>query len=84
MGKNSDNMIAKYKEKVLCEMSRRGYSSEEIPVIINKTGFYEALEKYPNEQMHFSINDTVDEILFVAAPRWTNNFTALKPYTLVN
>lgn len=69
MSNNLDNMIDKYKEKVLREMSRRGYSSKEIPVIINKTGFYEALEKYPNEQMHYSINDTVDEILFVAAPR---------------
>ena len=62
-------MTDRYAEKVYLELKRRGYSDEEIPVVINKTGFYEALEKYPDEQMHYSISDAVDEIIFVAAAR---------------
>ena len=36
-----------YIAKVHNEMKRRGFTSEEIPVVINKTGFLSALEEYP-------------------------------------
>ena len=62
-------MSSKYEEKIYIEMKKRGFSEEEIPFVINKTGFYEALEKYPEEQMHYSISDAVDEIIFAAAAK---------------
>lgn len=48
-------------------MKCRGYTSEEIPKVIAKTGFLNALNEYPEEQFHYSAEDAVDEILFVAA-----------------
>lgn len=56
-----------YVEKVHSEMKRRGLASEEIPVIIGKTGFLSALEEFPEEQMHYDVAATVDEILLTAA-----------------
>lgn len=57
----------KYKEKVYKEMLRRGFTEVEIPRVINKTGFMAALNEYPEEQMHYDVEDAVDEILLVAA-----------------
>ena len=48
-------------------MRRRGYTEEQIPYVIGKTGFYDALEKVPEVQLHYAIEDAVNEILFVAA-----------------
>ena len=56
-----------YIDDVLCEMKRRGFTSEEIPVIIGKTGFMDAIEKYPEEQLHYDVSDAVDEIIMIAA-----------------
>ena len=56
-----------YLEEVYSEMKRRGYTPDEIPKVIAKTGFLNALNEYPEEQFHYSAEDAVDEILFVAA-----------------
>jgi hypothetical protein len=57
----------KYIAKVYHEMERRGFTSDEIPLVIEKTGFMSALEEYPEEQMHYDVSDAVDEILITAA-----------------
>ena len=56
-----------YVEKVHNEMKRRGFTSDEIPVVIGKTGFLSALDKYPEEQLHYDVSDAVDEIIMTAA-----------------
>ena len=56
-----------YVEKVHNEMKRRGFTSDEIPVVIGKTGFLTALEEYPEEQLHYDVSDAVDEIIKTAA-----------------
>ena len=56
-----------YIAKVHNEMKRRGFTSEEIPAVINKTGFLAALEEYPEEQLHYDVSDAVDEIIMTAA-----------------
>ena len=56
-----------YIEDVHSEMKRRGFTSEEIENIIGKTGFMDALEKYPEEQLHYDVSDAVDEIIMTAA-----------------
>lgn len=58
-----------YAEKVRAEMQRRGLTDEEIPRVIDKTGFMAALNEYPEEQLHYSVSDAVDEILVTAARR---------------
>ena len=56
-----------YKDKVTTELIRRGVSETNVQKVIAKTGFYDALEKFPEEQMRESISGTVDEILVIAA-----------------
>ena len=56
-----------YIQEVYKEMSRRGYTDKQIPYVIGKTRFFETLEKYPEQQLHYSVEDAVDEILFMAA-----------------
>ncbi|SCY05705.1 hypothetical protein SAMN05660668_01299 [Pseudobutyrivibrio sp. AR14] len=56
-----------YIDDVQSEMKRRGFTSEEIPVIIGKTGFMDAIEQYPEEQLHYDVSDAVDEIIMTAA-----------------
>ena len=51
------------------EMARRGFSPEEIPLVIGKTGFMEALEQYPEEQMHYDPYDAVNELLVIASKK---------------
>lgn len=41
--KNLEAKIKTYEDKVIREMSRRGISDNDIPRVIAKTGFYEAL-----------------------------------------
>ena len=48
-------------------MKRRGFEEEQIPYVIGKTRFYEALDKYPEQQLHYAVENAVDEILFMAA-----------------
>ncbi len=52
---------------IYAEMKNRGFSSSEIPDVIAKTGFMEALEEYPEEQLHYSAAAAVDEILLTAS-----------------
>ena len=59
--------MKEYLDEVYSEMKRRGYTLEEIPMVIAKTGFLSVLDEYPEEQFHYSAEDAVDEILFVAA-----------------
>ena len=63
----SQNQKNEYIAKIHAEMRRRGMTDEEIKRTISKTGFNNVMEKYPEEQMHYSISDAVNEILFVAA-----------------
>lgn len=56
-----------YLDDVYQEMKHRGFISEEIPRVIAKTGFMEALNEYTEEQLLYSIEDAVDEIMLVAA-----------------
>ena len=57
----------KYNSLVHEEMANRGFTPDEIPMVIAKTGFETVMDKYPEEQMHYSASDAVDEILLVAA-----------------
>ena len=63
----SKEMKEAYINDVYAEMRRRGLTSEEIPVVIAKTGFLAALEEYPEEQLHYDVSDAVDEIILTAA-----------------
>lgn len=65
----SEEKKQKYIDMVHKEMRRRGYTPEQIPMVIGKTGFMTVMEQYPEEQMHYSIEDAVDEIMFVASLR---------------
>ena len=67
MNENIIETIEWYKQEVFNEMENRGYGKEDIPNIIAKTGFLRALNEYPEQQLHDSIQDAVDEIIFVAA-----------------
>ena len=63
----SEDMKQRYLEKVYKEMNRRGFTSEEIPRVIAKTGFMTALNQYPEEQLHYPIKAAVNEIVETAA-----------------
>lgn len=56
----------KYASDVRSELKRRGIAAEDIDKVIGKTGFVSTLEKYPEEQMHYSVSDAVNEILLIA------------------
>ena len=56
-----------YLADVYAELERRGAEKGDIPRIIAKTGFMSVLEKYPEEQLHYDVENTVDEILMTAA-----------------
>ncbi len=58
-----------YIKKIHQEMRRRGIRPEDVPSVIGKTGFVSALNDFPEEQLHYSISDAVDEILLVAATK---------------
>lgn len=63
----SEEIKKDYIEKIHAEMKRRGLTADEITKIIAKTGFMTAIEQYPEEQLHYDISDTVNEILLTAA-----------------
>lgn len=69
MGQVSEQQKKLYIESLYNEMRNRGLTNDEIPVVIGKTGFMEALDKYPKEQFHYEISDAVDEILLIAAKK---------------
>ena len=56
-----------YIEDVKTELRRRGLTTDEIPRVIGKTGFMEAMEQSPEIQFHYDVRDAVDEILVTAA-----------------
>ena len=64
---NIEERKKRYLSLIHKEMKNRGFSSAEIPVVIAKTGFMEALNEYPEEQLHYSASAAVDEILLTAA-----------------
>lgn len=57
----------KYSADVRAELVLRGISEKDVDKVIGKTGFVSTLNKYPEEQMHYSVRDAVNEILLVAA-----------------
>jgi hypothetical protein len=63
----TEEMKNNYISKIYDELNRRGVSSEEIPIVIGKTGFMSVMQNYAEEQMHYSIKNAVDEILLTAA-----------------
>lgn len=65
----TEEKIQRYIERVKREMKRRGFSDSDIPVVINKTKFMDTLNRYPEEQLHYSASSAVDEILFVASKK---------------
>ena len=56
-----------YLEDIFAEMKKRGFTDEEIPIVIGRTGFLSALDLYPEVQLYYEPSDAVDEIVFVAA-----------------
>ena len=56
-----------YINDIYKEMQKRGISEKDIPKVIAKTGFMAAIDEYTEVQLHYSIEDAVDEILLVAA-----------------
>ena len=65
--KVSKNQKNDYIARIHAEMRLRGMTDEEINRTISKTGFNEVMEKYPEEQMHISISDAVNEIVIASA-----------------
>lgn len=65
--KTIDERKTIYLADVYAEMEKRGISNADAPRVIGKTGFMSALDKYPEEQMHYDVYDAVNEILLVAA-----------------
>ena len=59
----SKEQIQDYVQKVHEEMRKRGYTEEEIPKIIGRTGFMPVIEEFPEEQFCYTIEAAVDEIL---------------------
>ena len=64
--KTIDEIKRAYLDSVYSEFADRGYSRKTAKEIIGKTGFIEALDEYPREQLHYSVEDAVDEILSAA------------------
>ncbi len=56
-----------YMDDVRAELLTRGIAETDISKVIGKTGFERALEEFPEAQMHYDVEDAVDEILLVAA-----------------
>lgn len=72
-----EKMKIEYIEDVYKEMRGRSFTEDEIPRVIAKTGFLEALDLYPEAQLHFAIKDAVNEILEIAAKKPANKSQVL-------
>ena len=57
----------RYIARIYREMNNRDISRQEARKILSMTGFYKALNEYPDEQITLNVHDAVDEILSVAA-----------------
>ena len=62
-----EDMKKDYIQMIYEEFAQRGLNKEQSDKIIGKTGFYSAIEKYPEQQMHVSIYDAVNELIMIAA-----------------
>ena len=56
-----------YIANVQAGLRRRGVFEEDIEIVIGKTPFYDMLNSYPEMQLHYGIEDTIDNILLVAS-----------------
>ena len=48
-------------------LERRGIFEEDVETVIGKTPFYDMINTYPEMQLHYAIEDTIDNILLVAS-----------------
>ena len=53
-----------YVQHVFDKMRHRGYSEEEIPYVIGKTRFWEALEKYPEQQLYYAAEIAIGDFFY--------------------
>lgn len=58
-----ENYIANVKAGLV----RRGIFEEDVESVIGKTPFYDMINEYPEMQLHYAIEDTIDNILLVAS-----------------
>ncbi len=65
--KTMEEKKKEYMDEVRAELLVRGIAETDISKVIGKTGFESALNDYPEAQMHYDVEDAVDEILLVAA-----------------
>lgn len=63
----TEEMKQEYLSWVYEEMANRGVPKKDIPRVIAKTGFMDALNEYPEEQLHYQPESAVNEILLTAA-----------------
>jgi hypothetical protein len=63
----TEAMKQSYIDDVYAEMRVRGFTQEEIPIVIAKTGFMTALKENPDILLHFDIIDVVNDIVVTAA-----------------
>ena len=67
MIKTMNEKKKEYMQLVYEEMMNRGFSENELDMVIAKTGFVQALNKYPEESLHYPVESSVDEIMLVAS-----------------
>ena len=63
----TEEMKKRYIEDVHEEMKKRGFTANEIPTVIDKTGFMDVMQNYPEEQLHYDVRDAVNEIMLTAS-----------------
>lgn len=63
----TEEMKKRYIEDVHEEMKKRGFTASEIPTVIDKTGFMDVMQNYPEEQLHYDVRDAVNEIMLTAS-----------------
>lgn len=65
--KNIEDAKRIYLNHIYEEFSRRNICQKDAERVIAKTNFIKCLEQFPEVQLHYSIVDTVDEIMQMAA-----------------
>lgn len=65
--KNIEKAKEMYMAHIYEEFLHRDISEADAKRVIAKTRFIECLNKFPEEQLHYSIADAVDEIMQTAA-----------------
>ena len=56
-----------YITNVKAGLVRRGVFEEDVESVIGKTPFYDMINEYLEMQVHYAIEDTIDNILLVAS-----------------